>query len=271
MEAPDIARKARAGQFIILRLDKQGERIPITLADWDRDRGTLTLYVQVVGKTTLQMSRLNPGDSILDVVGPLGVPSRIEKVGTVVGVGGGFGIAALYPILRDHSRTGNRTLGIIGAKTRDRLILEEEMRAACSDLRIATEDGSTGCKGLVTDVLKDLLRDEEPIDLALAIGPLIMMKTVADLTRFYNIPTLVSMNPLMMDGTGLCGACRVSVGGEMKFACVDGPEFDGHLIDFDEVMDRMSIYRREEKLALERYLRETECRLDRKLEEEKVR
>jgi len=256
VEAPEIARRARPGQFVILRLDAHGERIPITIADSDPDRGTLTLYVQEVGKTTLQMSRLRTGDSILDLAGPLGKASVIEKRGTVVAVGGGFGIAALHPIVRALTGAGNRTVALIGARTADLVILKDEMEAVSTEIRVATQDGSMGKKGLVTDLLQDMLEQGEAVDQVFAIGPVAMMQATAGVTRPYEIPTVVSMNPIMMDGTGMCGACRVMVDGAMKFACVDGPEFDGHKVDFEALVNRLKIYKEEEREALEKYLRD---------------
>jgi ferredoxin--NADP+ reductase len=256
IEAPDIARRARPGQFVILRLDAHGERIPITIADSDADRGTITLYVQQVGKTTIQMSRMKSGDSILDVVGPLGKASVIEKRGTVVAVGGGFGIAALHPIVRALTVAGNKTVSLIGARTAELIILKEEMEAVSTEVRIATQDGSLGKEGLVTDLLQDMLDQGETVDQVYAIGPVAMMQAVADVTRPYEVPTVVSMNPIMMDGTGMCGACRVMVDGAMKFACVDGPEFDGHKVDYDALINRLKIYKEEERDALEKYLRD---------------
>lgn len=264
IEAQDIAKKARAGQFVILRLDEKGERFPITIADWDAKRGTLTLLVQSVGKSTLQMGRMKANDFILDVVGPLGVPSQIGKDETVVAIGGGLGIAAIYPIVRDFSQAGNKTISILGARTQEQIILEKEMRSVSSDVRVVTEDGSYGDKGLVTDILEKMIRYKENIDRVLTVGPLLMMRAVAEITRPKGIKTLVSLNPIMMDGTGMCGACRVRVGNENKFACVDGPEFDGHQVDFDGLLNRLKIYKTEEKQALEKYKKEllSECPLE---------
>ena len=261
IEAKDIALKARAGQFVIIKIDEHGERIPITIADMNANNGTLTLYVQAVGKTTTQLSLLNAGDTIMDVVGPLGEASHIEKYGTVVSIGGGFGIAAIHPIVREYKTAGNKTISIIGARSKELLIMEEEMRKISDDVRIATDDGSYGKKGLVTNVLQDMIDNNETIDLVLAIGPLIMMKAVVEVTRPHNIKTLVSMNPIMVDGTGMCGACRVSVGNETKFACVDGPEFDGHLINFDEVLIRSKMYVNEEKKSMDLFMQKHKCNL----------
>lgn len=270
IEAKDISKKAKAGQFVIIKLDEKGERIPITIADMDREKGTITLYVQAVGKTTTQLSFYKPGDTILDVVGPLGEPSHIENYGTVVSIGGGFGIAAIHPIVREYKNAGNKTISIIGARSKELLIMEEEIRKVSDEVLIATDDGSYGKKGLVTNVLQELIQSGIKIDLVLAIGPLIMMKAVADVTRPRNIKTMVSMNPIMMDGTGMCGACRVTVGNEIKFACVDGPEFDAHLVNFDEVMNRVRMYIPEEKLALENFLKKHECKLDKAIKEMEV-
>ena len=263
LHAPDIARKALPGQFIIIRLDETGERIPITISDADSTDGTLTLYVQVVGKTSMEMSCMKAGDQILDVVGPLGNPSQIDHFGTVVLVGGGFGIAAIHPIARALTQENNKTISILGAKTQELVLLENEMLKASTEVQIVTDDGSYGEKGMVTDTLNRIIAKKEPIDRVIAIGPLVMMKAVADLTRPYNIPTLVSLNPIMIDGTGMCGACRVVVGGEMKFACVDGPEFDGHAVDFEGLLNRLKTYIPEEIKAKAEYLKETgeTCRL----------
>ncbi len=262
--APDIARKAQPGQFIIIRLDETGERIPLTISDSDPVRGTLTLFVQAVGKTSLEMSRMNSGDMILDVVGPLGNPTEIDRFGTVVIVGGGFGIAAIHPIVRALTRAGNKTISILGARSKELLILEDEMVTVSTEVQVVTDDGSRGTKGRVTDILQTLIAKKVLIDRVIAIGPLIMMKAIAYLTRPHKIPTLVSMNPIMIDGTGMCGACRVMVGGEMKFACVDGPEFDGHAVDFEGLLNRLKSYIPEEAEAKEKFLSETKgtCRLE---------
>ena len=256
IEAPDIARKARAGQFVILRLDKRGERIPLTISDALTDQGAVVLFVQAVGKTSTQMSRLNAGDSILDMAGPLGNPSEIELFGTVVLVGGGFGVAAIYPIARDLTQCGNTTISILGARTQELLLLQEEMKAVSTEVLSITNDGSSGRKGFVTDELKRLIDAGKSIDRVIAIGPPIMMKAVADLTRPHGIKTIVSMNPIMIDGTGMCGACRVKVGEEMKFACVDGPEFDGHAVDFEGLLNRLKTYIPEEQESRDKWMRE---------------
>lgn len=249
--APDVARKAKAGQFVILRLHDGGERIPITLADWNSNQGTITLYVQAIGKTTTMMSMMKVGDKLMDVVGPFGLPSHVEKGRTLVALGGGFGIAAIHPIVRAHKLIGNKTISIIGARTKELMLMEDEMRAISDEVRIATDDGSYGIKGFVTTILRKMLEDKEPMDVVLAIGPVVMMKAVADLTRSYGVPTLVSLNPIMMDGTGMCGACRVVVNNKMQFACVDGPEFDAHLVDFELLMARQKMYSPQEKLSME--------------------
>lgn len=251
IKAPNIVRKAKAGQFVILRLYEDGERIPITLADWDEARGTITLYVQAVGKTTIMMSMMKVGDSLMDVVGPFGVPSHVEKGKTFVALGGGFGIAAIHPIVRAHRLIGNKTISIIGARSKELLLMENEMRAISDDVRIATDDGSYGTKGFVTTILKSMLEENEPMDVVLAIGPVVMMKAVSDITKPYGVQTLVSLNPIMMDGTGMCGACRVVVGNKMQFACVDGPEFNGHDVDFELLTARQKMYSPQEKISLE--------------------
>ncbi len=249
--APDVARKAKAGQFIILRLYDDGERIPITLADWDVEAGTITLYIQAVGKTTIMLSMMKAGDALMDIVGPLGIPSHVEKGKTLVALGGGFGIAAIHPVVRAHKLIGNRTISIIGARTRNLMLMEKEMGAISDEVRIATDDGSYGTKGFVTTILKKMLEEKEQMDVVLAIGPVVMMKAVADLTRPYRVQTLVSLNPIMMDGTGMCGACRVVVNDKMQFACVDGPEFDAHHVDFELLTARQKMYSPQEKLSME--------------------
>lgn len=238
IKAPLVAKKAVAGQFIILRIDEKGERIPLTIADYDRKKGTVTIIFMEVGKTTKQLGTLNVGDSILNFVGPLGQPSEIEKYGTVVMIGGGVGIAPLYPIVRELKQVGNYVISILGARNEKLLMLEKEIEEFSNELYICTDDGSKGQKGFVSNILQRLVDEGKKIDVVWAIGPVIMMKVVSDLTKKYNIKTLVSLNPIMVDGTGMCGGCRVSVGGETKFACVDGPEFDGHLVDYDNLMLR---------------------------------
>lgn len=248
--APEIAAKGQAGQFIILRIDENGERIPLTLADFDRQQGTITLIYQEVGRTTLELGRLEPGDFILDLVGPLGKSSEIEKYGTVVCVGGGVGVAPIYPITRALADADNHIISIIGARSNNHLILADEMEKVSEKLYIATDDGTTGHKGFVTDILKGIIDSEIQIDLVLAIGPMVMMKAVSELTRPYDIKTVVSLNPIMVDGTGMCGACRVAVGQETKFACVDGPEFDGHQVNWSVAQIRGRMFVEEEQLAM---------------------
>jgi NAD(P)H-flavin reductase len=255
--APEIAKRRKAGQFVIVRMDEDGERIPLTIADADEEAGTITLVVQTVGKTTLRMTHLEPGERILDVVGPLGAITHIEKFGTVVVVGGGIGIAPAHPIAQALRDEGNTVLSILGARTKDLLIMEEEMTRASDEIFLCTDDGSYGRKGLVTDVLRGLIEERGKPDMVVAIGPVIMMKFVSLLTKEFEIPTVVSLNPIMVDGTGMCGGCRVSVGGQTKFACVDGPEFDGHLVDFEELTKRQAFYQEQEREAMEHY----ECKI----------
>jgi ferredoxin--NADP+ reductase len=258
IHAPEIAKRRKAGQFIILRIDEDGERIPLTIADADPQAGTLTLVVQEVGKTTARMTRLKPGERLQDVVGPLGSPTHIEKFGTVAVIGGGIGIAPAHPIAQALKQAGNRVISILGARTKSLMIMEEDMRRASDEVLICTDDGSYGTHGLVTDVLKNLIEAQGKPDLVVAIGPVIMMKFVCKLTAEYEIPTVVSLNPIMVDGTGMCGGCRVSIGGKSKFACVDGPEFDGHQVDFEELMKRQAFYQEQEKECFECY--QAECR-----------
>ena len=246
IEAAKIAQKAKPGQFVILKANETGERIPLTMAETDPEKGTITVIYQVVGKSTALFKTLQVGDGYQDVIGPLGKATHIEKVGNVVCVGGGTGIAVLHPITRAMKEIGNHVTCIIGARTKDLLILEDRMKAASHELRVCTDDGSYGHHGFVTDVLKEVLEKGE-VHLVVAIGPVPMMKFVSLMTKEFNVPTLVSLNPIMVDGTGMCGGCRVSVGGQTKFACVDGPEFDGHLVDYDELMLRLQAYCEDEK------------------------
>ena len=256
IEAPLIARKARPGQFVILKANETGERVPLTMADTDPEKGTITVIYQVVGKSTRVFKNLQVGDSFQDVIGPLGKATHLEKLGTVVCVGGGTGVAVMHPITRGLKEIGNHVIGIIGARTKDLLILEDKMRAASHELKICTDDGSYGHHGFVTDVLKEILESRE-VQLVVAIGPVPMMKFVSKLTKEFGVTTLVSLNPIMVDGTGMCGGCRVTVGGKTKFACVDGPEFDGHQVDFDELMLRLQAYVSEEKKCDDDYCRLT--------------
>src|SRR3974377_1307277 len=253
IEAPRIAKKHQAGQFVILRLDEHGERIPLTVESSDKETGIISIVVQSVGKTTHQLNGLDAGDGILDVVGPLGKPSVIENFGTVVVVGGGVGTALVYPTAAALKRAGNRVLSIVGGRNRDLVILEEEMRAVSDELHVTTDDGRYGQRGLGTDKLRQLLETEKQIGLVLAVGPIPMMKAVSDLTRERGIHTVVSLNPIMIDGTGMCGGCRVLVGGKSQFACVDGPEFEAREVDFSVLMQRNRMYREAEQQSLEEY------------------
>lgn len=252
IEAPRIAKKRKAGQFVILRIDDAGERIPLTIADSDPEKGTIVLICQSVGKTSTHLNSLQTGDSLLDLAGPLGQPSHLENFGTAVCVGGGVGIAVTYPIAKALKEQGNKVISVLGARTKDLLILEHEMRQVSDEVRVTTDDGSYGAKGLVTDALRQII-EEQPVNFVLAIGPTIMMKFVSKLTEEYGIPTMVSLNPIMIDGTGMCGGCRVNIGGKTKFACVDGPEFDAHQVDFDLLMQRQRMYSDEERAASDQY------------------
>lgn len=249
VESPLVAAAARPGQFVIVRVREDGERIPLTIADYDRDDGTLTLVVQEVGVTTRYLGALEVGDDILDLVGPLGMPLEIPAEGHIVGIGGGFGAAALLCLMRELSARDNRTTIIIGARQQDLLILVDELAAVCSDLELCTDDGSLGFKGFVTERLQQLIDGDGPgrPDSVVAIGPMPMMRAVAETTRDAAIPTLVSLDPLMIDGTGMCGGCRVTIGGEVKFACVDGPFFDAHQVDFEEAVRRNKMYIEQEQ------------------------
>lgn len=252
IDAPLIAKKAKPGQFVILKANEEGERIPLTMAETDPAKGTITIIYMVVGKSTAIFRDLNVGDSYQDVIGPLGKPTHLEKVGKVVCVGGGTGVAVLHPITRGLKDVGNDVTCIIGARNKGLLMMEEQMKSASHDLKLCTDDGSYGHHGFVTEVLKEVLETEE-IKLVVAIGPVPMMKAVSNITKDFNVETLVSLNPIMVDGTGMCGGCRVTIGGETKFACVDGPEFDGHKVDYDELMLRLRAYQKEEKDCHEEY------------------
>lgn len=253
VRAPMIAKKRMAGQFVILRLDERGERIPLTIVDSDEKEGTITIIVQEVGKTSAQLGDMGKGDSILDVVGPLGHPTHMEDFGTAVCVGGGIGAAPVLPIAKAMKAAGNRVISVIGARNKGLLILEKEMREASTELFVTTDDGSYGHHGFVTSVLQKLIDDGLKIGCCLAVGPIPMMRAVSNVTRPHNIFTMVSLNPIMVDGTGMCGACRVTVGGATRFVCVDGPEFNGHEVDFDELMMRNRGYLKEEKMAMEEF------------------
>ncbi len=264
--APDVARKARAGQFVIVRIDEQGERIPLTIADYDRDAGTITIIFQEVGKSTMHMGTMEVGDSFATFTGPLGHPTEIENYGTVVCVGGGVGIAPIYPIARELKEAGNTVISIIGARNKDLLFWEEKMRAASDELIVCTDDGSYKRKALVTEPLKELLEGKPgEITHVWAIGPAIMMKFVALTTKPYQVPTVVSLNTIMIDGTGMCGGCRVLLEEGAQFVCVDGPEFDGHKVDWNNLLARQQFYQGEERQAVEHW--EHECNLDKVLAE----
>ena len=258
IEAPQIAKKARPGQFVILRVDEKGERIPLTMANVDKKKGTITIIYMLVGKSTKSFSMLEVGDGYRDCVGPLGQPTDIKKRGTVVCVGGGTGTAVLHPITRGMYENGNNVITILGARNKDYLIMEEEMGKVSNEIRICTDDGSKGRHGFVTDELREILESQQ-VDEVVAIGPVPMMKFVSLLTKEFDVPTIVSLNPIMIDGTGMCGGCRVNVGGETKFACVDGPEFDGHKVDYDSLMRRLGAYKHEEERSFE-YAFEEELR-----------
>ena len=256
IQAPLIARKAEPGQFIILRVDEAGERIPLTIADYDREKGTVTIIFQIVGATTEKLNHLEEGDSLCDFVGPLGIASHTEGLKKVAVIGGGVGSAIAYPIAKKLHAQGAEVHAIVGFRNKDLVILEDEFRAVSDLCKVMTDDGSYGEKGLVTNALKSPLDAGEQYDEVIAIGPLVMMKFVCQLTKEYNVKTVVSMNPIMIDGTGMCGGCRLTVGGETKFACVDGPDFDGHLVDFDEAMERSNMYK-----DFERHQYEETCNL----------
>ncbi len=259
IDAPLIAKKAEPGQFIILRVDEGGERIPLTVADYDREKGTVTIIFQIVGATTEKLNHLNEGDCLHDFVGPLGTPSHVEGLKKVAVIGGGVGCAIAYPVAKKLHALGAEVHSVVGFRNKDLVILEDQFKAVSDQFVVRTDDGSYGTKGLVTDALKELIEQGEQYDEVIAIGPLVMMKFICKLTKEYGIKTTVSMNPIMIDGTGMCGGCRLTVGGETKFACVDGPDFDGHLVDFDEAMERGSMYR-----SFETEQREKACNLFKK-------
>ncbi len=249
--SPHIAKSQKPGQFVIIRVDDKGERIPLTIANSDKEKGTITVIVQAIGKTTTKLNSMETGDSVADVVGPLGKPSHIDYFGKVVTIGGGVGTAIAWPTTRAFKKAGNEVISIIGARTKELLILEQEMREVSDRIIVTTDDGSYANKGFVTDSLKGLIDSTIIPNLVLAIGPVPMMRAVSELTKKYAIPTVVSLNPIMLDGTGMCGVCRVSVAGKTMFACVDGPEFDAHKVDFEGLMQRLKVYQKEEKLSLE--------------------
>ena len=259
VDAPFVAKKAEPGQFIILRVDEEGERIPLTVADFDREKGTVTIIFQIVGGTTERLNQLREGEFIHDFVGPLGEPSHVEGLKKVAVVGGGVGCAIAYPVAKKLHKLGAEVHSIVGFRNKDLVILEEEFRAVSDEMRMMTDDGSYGKKGLVTDALRELIEAGNEYDEVIAIGPVVMMKFVSLLTKQYGIRTIVSMNPIMIDGTGMCGCCRLTVAGKTKFACVDGPDFDGHEVDYDEIMKRASTYKEFEKRE-----RELACNLFKK-------
>jgi ferredoxin--NADP+ reductase len=251
--APNVANKAQAGQFVVIRVDEKGERIPLTIADWDKKEGSVTIVFMEVGTTTHKLAQLQTGDSIADFIGPLGLPSHVDKFGTVVCVAGGFAVATIMPIARAMQKAGNRVISIMGARSRNLIFWEEELRNVSDQLIITTDDGSYARKGLVTEPLKELLESDEKIDRVVAIGPSIMMKFSAKTTEPFGVKTIVSLNPIMVDGTGMCGCCRVAVDGVTKFTCVDGPEFDGHKVDWDLLFARQRTYLDEEKDSFDRW------------------
>jgi ferredoxin--NADP+ reductase len=261
VEAPLVARKCLPGQFLMLRIQEDEERIPLTIADWDREAGTIDIYFQEIGATTELLATLEVGDTILDVVGPLGNPSHIEKLdGTFVMVGGGFGIAAGYPVARAYKEAGNRVIAVLGAKTRKLLICEDMLKAVCDEIYVATNDGSYGRQGMVSDVLQGLLDEGEDIKLIFPVGPPIMMKVISQMTLPLKIKTVVSLNSVMVDGTGMCGSCRVTVAGKTRFVCSEGIDFDGHEVNWDEMMSRQKMYGRQEAEALAHYHEHGACR-----------
>ncbi|MFP3985079.1 MAG: sulfide/dihydroorotate dehydrogenase-like FAD/NAD-binding protein [Candidatus Bathyarchaeia archaeon] len=256
--APEIAEKAQAGQFVILRVDEKGERIPLTLVDWDGEKGTIILIFLEVGVSTEKLGMLEVNDFVLNIVGPLGNPSEVKRYGSVCVIGGGVGTASAYPIIRAMKEVGNKVVAIVGARTAELLILEDEVKRVSDELYISTDDGTKGYKGFVSGVLKMLIEKGYVFDVVYAIGPTVMMRAIAETTRPHGIKTIVSLNSIMVDGMGMCGACRVTVGEQTRFACVEGPEFDAHKVDFGELLKRQMVYLSEEKLALER-LRNRKC------------
>ena len=267
VETPRLVSKAKAGQFVILRVNENGERVPMSIAGLDKDKGLLTIVYQVVGKTSALMTTVKVGEEISDCVGPLGLPSHVEKWGTAVVVGGGIGIAPIYPIAQAYKEAGNKVISIIGARSKDILFYEEEHKAVADELFVCTDDGSYGHHGFVTDPLKKLLDDGVSIGMIMTVGPVPMMKFLSNLTKKYKVPTWVSLNPLMIDGTGMCGGCRVQIGDKTKFACVDGPDFDGHLVDFDLLTARLGAYHQQERKAMKHFLGDPGCHLAKSVSE----
>ncbi len=261
IEVPKLARKAKAGQFVIIRVNETGERVPMSIGGLDREKGLLTVIYQVVGKTSALMTSIPAGGEISDCVGPLGEPSHVENWGTVVLIGGGIGIAPIYPIAQAWKEAGNKVITILGARSKDIMFYEEEHRAVADELHVCADDGSHGTKGYVSDLLQKLIDDGVKIGMIISIGPVPMMRVVANLTRDLDIPTWVSLNPLMVDGTGMCGGCRVKIGEETKFACVDGPDFDGHLVDFDLLIKRLASYKDQEQAAMKKFIADPGCKL----------
>jgi len=262
VEAPLIAKAAKPGQFVVIRINEQGERVPLTIADKHAESGTIEIIFQEAGASTKFLASLKTGDHLIDILGPLGTPAHIEKLGTVVVIGGGVGIAEIYPAIKAYKNAGNKLVTIIGARSKDLLLKESKIKEASDELHITTDDGSAGRKGFVSDILKEMIepclpagRGEEKIDLVYAVGPVPMMEAVSNVTKAAGIKTIVSLNTLMLDATGMCGVCRVTVGGKIKFACVDGPEFDAHLVDFAELRTRLATYKDKEKEALEHICR----------------
>lgn len=269
IEAPKLVSKAKPGQFVILRHDEHGERVPMSIGGLDKENGILTVVIQEVGKTSAAMNEMKTGDSFIDVVGPLGLPTHLEKLGRCVCIGGGVGIPPIYPIAKGLKEAGNQVEVIIGARSKDLLIFQEELTGASHKLHIATDDGSFGTHGFVTTVLEKLMQDGTPIDFIMAIGPVPMMRAVANTTREKKINTWCSLNPIMVDGTGMCGACRVTIGGKTRFACVDGPDFDAHKVDFDELTSRLKMYHKQEKVAYDKFVATHECRCEKAASEGK--
>lgn len=249
IKAPKAAKKVKPGNFVMLRINEKGERIPMSISDFDRNNGTVTIVFKVVGKTTKDLSRMKKGEDIMNFVGPLGNPTEVGKFGTVVCIGGGIGIAPIYPIVKEMKNAGNHVISIIGARTKDFLFFEEKIKRVSDELYVTIDDGSYGQKGFVSNVLKGMIEEGRKIDRVIAVGPLVMMKAVSDITKPHGIKTVVSLNPIMVDGTGMCGSCRVTLGGKTKFACVDGPEFDGHEVDFENIILRNDRFLEEENLT----------------------
>lgn len=262
VEAPHITHNAKAGNFIVVIVDEKGERVPLTIYDWDREKGIVYIVFQEIGHSTRKLGKLKAGDSLFAIAGPFGRPFHVGKYGNTVVIGGGVGTPAIYPIARELRKAGNRVTSVIGYRCRELVILSEEMKTVSDKVIVATNDGSMGIKGFVTDALQGIIDSGEKIDLVVAVGPIVMMKAVSDLTKKYNLKTIVSLNAIMVDATGMCGGCRVAVGGETKFSCVDGPDFDGHLVDFDQLLQRVAAYKDEEKRSVDHH-----CRIEKSVAE----